>query len=167
MSRTTAGRHAQRPGLDQDRKKVSRLWANAKRASVQAYSPCSLPGGYRGWPPRSYVLGPGQGEHLILRGGNIFIRANPGRASNSIAMGTEQVPVGVGIPAHRHFQMDEAFYVVDGRGFCILDDARHPIEKGGSIFIPKNTWHAFENADCDCSCSGLWRLLGWRRFFVK
>ena len=87
-----------------------------------------------------YVLGPGQGEHLILRGGNIFIRANPGRASNSIAMGTQQVLVGVGIPAHRHFQMDEAFYVVDGRGFCILDDARHPIEKGGSIFIPKNTW---------------------------
>ena len=96
-----------------------------------------------------YVLGPGQGEHLILRGGNIFIRANPGRASNSIAMGTQQVLVGVGIPAHRHFQMDEAFYVVDGRGFCILDDARHPIEKGGSIFIPKNTWHAFENADCE------------------
>jgi quercetin dioxygenase-like cupin family protein len=95
---------------------------------------------------RGYVLGPGEGEHLILRGGSIFITANPGRASNSIAMGTQQVPVGVGIPVHRHFQMDEAFYIVDGRG-TFLDDARHPIEKGGSIFIPKNTWHGFENAD--------------------
>jgi len=114
-----------------------------------------------------YVLGPGQGEHLILRGGNIFIRANPGRASNSIAMGTEQVPVGVGIPAHRHFQMDEAFYVVDGRGFCILDDARHPIEKGGSIFIPKNTWHAFENADCELLLLWVVSPPGWKRFFVR
>jgi hypothetical protein len=29
-------------------KKISRLRANAERASVQACSPCSLPGGYRG-----------------------------------------------------------------------------------------------------------------------
>jgi hypothetical protein len=54
---------------------------------------------------RGYVLGPSEGEHLILRGGSIFITANPGRASDSIAMGTQQVPVGVGIPVHRHFEM--------------------------------------------------------------
>src|SRR5262249_8518098 len=56
MSRITVGRHAPRLGLDRDRKKVSRLRANAKRASVQACSPCSLPGGYRGWPPRSCTV---------------------------------------------------------------------------------------------------------------
>jgi mannose-6-phosphate isomerase-like protein (cupin superfamily) len=62
-------------------------------------------------------------------------------------MGTQQVQVGVGIPIHRHFQTDEVFYVVEGSGTFILDDASHPIEKGGSIFIPKNAWHGFENAD--------------------
>src|SRR5215472_16333004 len=56
MSRITVGRHAPRLGLDRDRKKISRLRANAERASVQACSPCSLPGGYRGWPPRSCTV---------------------------------------------------------------------------------------------------------------
>lgn len=94
-----------------------------------------------------YVLGPNQGEQLIQRGGSIFIKADPGRGSSSLAMGTQQVLAGVGIPVHRHFQMDEAFYVIEGSGTFILDDVRHPIEKGGSIFIPRNSWHGFENAD--------------------
>ncbi len=96
---------------------------------------------------RGYVLGPSEGEHLILRGGSIFIKAAPSRGSNNLALGTQQVLVGVGIPIHRHFQMDEAFSVIGGSGTFILDDARHPIEKGATIFIPKNAWHGFENAD--------------------
>ncbi len=97
--------------------------------------------------PQGYVLGPRKGEHLVLRGGDIFINADPSRGFNGLAMGTQQVPIGVGIPIHRHFEMDEAFCVVEGSGTFILNDMRHPIEKGGSIFIPKNTWHGFENAD--------------------
>ena len=95
--------------------------------------------------PQGYVLGPDQGEHLVLRGGNIFIKAGPTEGAKSLAMGTQQILPGVGIPIHRHFQMDEAFYVLDGGGTFILDDVPHAIEKGRSIFIPKNTWHGFEN----------------------
>jgi quercetin dioxygenase-like cupin family protein len=96
---------------------------------------------------QGYVLGPTEGEHLIQRGGSIFIKADPSKGSAGVAMGTQQILAGVGIPIHRHFQMDEAFYVIDGGGAFILDDVRHPIEKGASIFIPKNSWHGFENAD--------------------
>lgn len=52
---------------------------------------------------------------------------------------------GVGIPIHRHFEMDEAFYIVEGAGTFILGDTQHQIEKGSSIFIPKNNWHGFQN----------------------
>ena len=62
-------------------------------------------------------------------------------------MGTQQILVGVGVPVHRHFEMDEAFYVIGGSGTFILNEVGHPIEKGRSIFIPKNAWHGFENAD--------------------
>jgi quercetin dioxygenase-like cupin family protein len=96
--------------------------------------------------PQGYVLGPRDGEHLILRGGDIFIKVDPITGSNDLAMGSQQIPVGVGIPIHRHFEMDEAFYVIEGSGNFILNDVGHPIEKGGSIFIPKNSWHGFENA---------------------
>jgi quercetin dioxygenase-like cupin family protein len=96
--------------------------------------------------PQGYVLGPREGEHLILRGGDIFINVDPSKSSNGLATGTQQIPVGIGIPIHRQFEMDEAFYVIEGSGTFILNDVGYPIEKGSSIFIPKNTWHGFENA---------------------
>jgi mannose-6-phosphate isomerase-like protein (cupin superfamily) len=36
--------------------------------------------------------------------------------------------------------MDEAFYVLEGRGILTLNDARHPFDKGGTMFIPKSAW---------------------------
>jgi quercetin dioxygenase-like cupin family protein len=62
-------------------------------------------------------------------------------------MGTQQILVGVGIPPHRHVDMDEAFYVIDGAGTFIAGDSPRPIGKGDTIFIPKNTWHAFQNPE--------------------
>jgi quercetin dioxygenase-like cupin family protein len=99
--------------------------------------------------PQGYVLGPREGEHLVLRGGDIFIKVDPIGGSDSLAMGTQQILIGDGIPIHRHFEMDEAFCVIEGSGLFILDDVHHRIEKGASIFIPKNTWHGFENADSE------------------
>jgi len=96
---------------------------------------------------KGYVLGPNEGEHLIQRGGNIFIKADPKTGSSRLAMGTQQILVNVGIPVHRHFEMDETFYVIDGSGTFMLDDRPHPIEKGASIFIPKNAWHGFQNPE--------------------
>jgi oxalate decarboxylase/phosphoglucose isomerase-like protein (cupin superfamily) len=61
--------------------------------------------------------------------------------------GTQQVMVGAGIPIHRHLQMDEAFYVLEGSGVLTLNDVPHTFEKGGTIFIPRNTWHGFSNPD--------------------
>jgi quercetin dioxygenase-like cupin family protein len=96
---------------------------------------------------QGYVLGPREGEHLIQRGGDLFINVEPARGSESFSMGTQQVLTAVGIPIHRHFHMDEAFHVMDGIGTFLLNDVRHSIEKGASIFIPKNSWHGFENKD--------------------
>ena len=51
--------------------------------------------------------------------------------------------LGAGIPIHRHLQMDEAFYVLEGSGVFSLSDVSYPIDKGATIFIPKNAWHGF------------------------
>ena len=99
--------------------------------------------------PEGYVLGAAEGEHLLhfRDHGNIFIKAGAATGSDNIALGSQQVTVGAGIPIHRHFQMDEAFYVLEGSGIFILNDVRHSFEKGGTIFIPKNSWHGFANPD--------------------
>jgi quercetin dioxygenase-like cupin family protein len=99
--------------------------------------------------PEGYVLGSGGGEHLVhfRNPGNIFIMAGAATGSPNLAFGTQQIPLGDGIPVHRHFQMDEAFYVLEGAGTFILNEVPHPFGKGGTIFIPKNAWHGFANPD--------------------
>jgi quercetin dioxygenase-like cupin family protein len=99
--------------------------------------------------PQGYVLGATEGEHLVhfRNAGNVFIKVGPATGSDNLALGTQQVPVGAGIPIHRHFRMDEAFYVLEGSGIFTLNDAQHPFGKGGTIFIPKNAWHGFANPD--------------------
>ena len=55
---------------------------------------------------QGYVLGATKGEHLVhwRDAGNIFIKVGPATGSDDLALGTQQVPVGAGIPIHRHFQ---------------------------------------------------------------
>ena len=98
---------------------------------------------------QGFVLGSSGGEHLVhfRDQGNVFIKLGSASGSGNLALGTQQVMVGIGIPIHRHFQMDEAFYALEGSGTVILNDVRHPFEKGATIFIPRNSWHGFENPD--------------------
>ena len=95
------------------------------------------------------VLGASEGEHLVhfRDHGNIFIKAGAATGSNNLALGSQQVTLGAGIPIHRHLQMEEVFYVLEGSGTFILDDVPHLFEPGGTIFIPKNSWHGFANPD--------------------
>ena len=99
--------------------------------------------------PQVYVLGATEGEHLVhfRNSGNIFIKIGSATGSHTLAVGTQQLPVGADVPIHRHFEMDESFYVLEGSGIVILNDVRHPFGKGGTIFIPKNSWHGFANPD--------------------
>ncbi len=92
-----------------------------------------------------YMLAAPAGEQLIRNGGSIFIKVAPSTGSDNLALGTQQVPVRAGIPVHRHVEMDEVFYVLEGSGTFILNDSRETVEKGGTIFIPKGAWHGFEN----------------------
>jgi quercetin dioxygenase-like cupin family protein len=98
---------------------------------------------------QGYVLGTNEGEHLVhfRDGGKIVVKVGSATGSDSVALGTQQVMVGTGVPIHRHFQMDEAFLVLEGGGVFILNDVRQPFEKGATIFIPKNSWHGFANPD--------------------
>jgi len=98
-----------------------------------------------------YVLDAAEGEHLVhyRNPGKIIIKVDPVKGSRNVACGTQQVPLGAGIPIHRHFDSDEAFYILDGAGTFILNDVRHPFEKSGTIFIPKNSWHGFVNPESE------------------
>jgi hypothetical protein len=54
---------------------------------------------------RGYVLGAAEGERLVhyRNPGHIIIKVDPVKGSRNAACGTQQVPVGAGIPIHIHF----------------------------------------------------------------
>lgn len=117
--------------------------------------------------PKGYVLGAGEGEQLIhfRDHGKISIKAGSATGSGNLALGTQQVTVGAGIPVHRHLQMDEAFYVLKGSGVVTLNDAGHAFEEGGTIFIPKNSWHGFANPDHELLLLWIMQPAGLDGFF--
>jgi hypothetical protein len=86
---------------------------------------------------KGYVLGPDGGDHLVhfRNPGNIF-------SSGNLALRTQQVPVGAGIPIHRHFEYDKAqqFMVVQLRSayypYCEMPSAI------GRVSAPKRTFLA-------------------------
>jgi quercetin dioxygenase-like cupin family protein len=98
---------------------------------------------------RGYVLGPNEGEHLIRNAGSLFIKVGPAQGSDSMALGTQELPVGAGIRVHQHHEADEVLFVLEGSGFGILGDTRTPVEKGSAIYIPKGAWHGVENPDSE------------------
>ncbi|KAA6458759.1 cupin domain-containing protein [Acidobacteria bacterium AB60] len=97
--------------------------------------------------PHGYVLASAEGEHLVhfRDHGDIFIKASAATGSSHLALGTQRVMPGSGIPVHRHFDMDECFYILEGGGTFLLNDEPHPIEAGATVFIPRNSWHGFQN----------------------
>ncbi|GAC1355398.1 MAG: hypothetical protein NVSMB3_00520 [Acidobacteriaceae bacterium] len=111
-----------------------------------------VPQGLTGVPAaasQGYVLAANEGEHLVhfRDHGQIFIKAGSATGSDNLALGTQQVMAGAGIPIHRHLGMDEAFHVLEGSGVLLLDEERHAFAKGGTLFIPRSCWHGFLNPD--------------------
>ena len=112
---------------------------------------------------RGYVLGATEGEHLVhfRDAGNIFIKAGSATGSDNLGLGTQQVPVGAGIPIHRHLQMDEAFYVLEGSGIFTLNDAQHPSRRVERYSFPGMPGMDSPIPITNCFCSGSWRLPAW------
>jgi len=99
--------------------------------------------------PGGYVLGPDDGEALKRGPTSIRVKADPTRGSSSMAVGTQLLPKGAGIPVHEHEGMDEVLYILEGNGIGILGDKPTPLQKGSSVFIPKGAWHGVQNPDGD------------------
>ena len=114
---------------------------------------------------KGYVLGPNEGEHLIRNAGSILIKVDPSRGSNNMALGTQQIPIGAGIPVHQHHEADEVLFVLEGAGFGILGDTRMSIEEGSAMYVPTGVWHGVENPDSELSL--LWAVAppGLESFF--
>lgn len=92
-----------------------------------------------------YVLRAGEGEVLQRGKGNtVIIKVDPKTGSPSMAMGTQSLESGAGIPVHQHEHEDEVLFVHDGGGVAVLGEQRKSVGKGDTIYIPHGVWHGVE-----------------------
>lgn len=50
---------------------------------------------------------------------------------------------GRGVPLHIHPNQDEIFYILDGEYHFLINQKRHILKTGDSIFLPRNVPHAW------------------------
>jgi len=57
----------------------------------------------------------------------------------------EEVPLGMGPPAHRHY-WDEAYYILDGEVDFMIDGEPVRSSRGDFNYLPRGTVHGFKGA---------------------
>ena len=92
-----------------------------------------------------YVLRVGEGEVIRRKGNTVNVKVDPARGSQGMAMGTQSLDPGSGIPVHMHEHEDEVLFVHGGRGFAILGAERKEVGEGDTVFIPHGVWHGVES----------------------
>ena len=116
---------------------------SAKQATIQTQPSVQVRSGAGG-----YVLRADEGEVLQRGKGNtVTIKVDPKTGSPNMALGTQNLEAGSGIPVHMHEQEDEVLFVHEGGGVAVLGDQRKIIGKGDTVYIPHGVWHGVETKD--------------------
>jgi quercetin dioxygenase-like cupin family protein len=60
--------------------------------------------------------------------------------------GVTVFPPGARHEIHRHPNAEEVEYLVSGHGLAHVDDAAVELAPGEAVFVPRNSYHGFENS---------------------
>jgi mannose-6-phosphate isomerase-like protein (cupin superfamily) len=61
------------------------------------------------------------------------------------SLAEELLPPGCAVTPHHHLQIEEIYYVVEGRGLMTVGDEVRQVEAGDAIYIPHGHRHTLEN----------------------
>lgn len=92
-----------------------------------------------------YVLAAGEGEVIKRKGNTVTVKVDPKTGSPGMAVGTQALDAGVGIPVHMHEHEDEVLFINGGRGVAVLGAHKKDVGQGDTVFIPRGVWHGVES----------------------
>jgi mannose-6-phosphate isomerase-like protein (cupin superfamily) len=96
-------------------------------------------------PRAGYVLAAREGEVIKRKGNSVTVKVDPRTGSPGMAMGTQALDPGAGIPVHMHEQEDEVLFIHGGRGVAVLGEQKKDVGQGDTVFIPHGVWHGVES----------------------
>ncbi len=96
--------------------------------------------------PGGRVIPPGDGDAITFPFGQPRIKVGRGDGHDQIGLLESELPPGGGFQLpHRHDDLDETFYVLEGTIDYLLDDTWIAAEAGTTVFVPAGVVHAFRN----------------------
>lgn len=96
--------------------------------------------------PAVSVVGPGEGETILLGETRIRILEDGGTTGHRLGIGETLLPPHTpGPPQHRHREHDEGFYVVSGTVRFTVGREVHDAAAGTLVMVPPGAPHTFAN----------------------
>jgi quercetin dioxygenase-like cupin family protein len=90
-----------------------------------------------------YVLGPGEGEALWVRGNRFTFKASGSEVGGGFAMVETLLHPVAAAPAHVHHETDEALYVIEGQMVLEVQGERLAAEPGSFASLPRGIPHRY------------------------
>src|SRR5215470_7515475 len=97
--------------------------------------------------PTPTVFQAEEGDRWMLLGDKqLIFKVDPvSTGSDTLVVGTEEMPPGNRIPTHKHLYEDEVIFVHKGAVRVTLAGRQYDAGTGATVFIPHGTWIGVEN----------------------
>ena len=101
--------------------------------------------------PTPTVFQAEEGDRWMLLGDKpLIFKVDPvSTGSNTLVVGTEEMPPKNKIPTHKHLHEDEVIFVHKGTVRITLNDRLYEAGTGATVFIPHGNWIGVENASAE------------------
>lgn len=66
-------------------------------------------------------------------------------AITQCSLAEEVLPPGAAVTPHHHHQLEEIYYLVEGRGVMQVGDEEREVSAGDAVYIPRGQRHSLKN----------------------
>ncbi|CAF4537967.1 unnamed protein product, partial [Didymodactylos carnosus] len=96
--------------------------------------------------PFSWVKN-GEGQHYGWSQDSLYVKVPSSTTNGELSIVEDTLKPNFFLARHHHKKMTEIFYVVEGQVEFIFDNETIMTNKGDTIVVPPNTWHAAKCVD--------------------
>lgn len=87
------------------------------------------------------IIGSGQGRDYDWSRDHVFVKTASDSTGGQVAVVEDILKPGFLLPRHRHAQMTEIFYILEGEVVFRFDDEIVTAAPGTTVNVPPHVWH--------------------------